>query len=151
MSAGQPQATRQATHRQRLQGRLGGGRDLAYHPRCCERTRLPGITICHGDAPVCRVRGHPRAVGVMTHTDGRGADAVSLLAANDCAGRADNMWHRFKTLHDAQIIGRMHDGTGAMGNEIEQLHGRTLAVQFGEVAEVPPPMAAPGKACRAAW
>ena len=75
--AGQSQTPCQTANRQRLQGRLGRGRDVADHPRSCEQTCLSRVTIRHRDPAVCRVLHHPRAIGVMAHTNGGRADAVS--------------------------------------------------------------------------
>ena len=71
----------------------------------------------------------------MPHPNGGRADPVSLILADEGAGRARDVRQCFQGLHHAQIVCRVHDGTGAMGNEIEQFDRRTLAVEFSEEAE----------------
>ena len=135
LHAGETQASRQGTNRQRLQICRGRTGEEANHPRRCEQAALSWITVRHRNPAVRRVLHHPCAVRVVPHTDGGRPNPISFLFADDRPRRSHNMGQSFEGLHHAQVVCRMHDWARAVGDEIEELHRRALAIEFREVTE----------------
>ena len=64
--------------------------------------------------------------------------------------RGDDRGQRLQRLHHRAVVGGVDDRAGRVGDEVEQLGRRSLAVELGEVGEHAAAEADAGKGARAA-
>ena len=119
---------------QRLDAEGRHPRGIAQGEGGAEQPAVTRVLVVEGMAPVVAVDVHARPVGVVTHADGARRDPVGL-APGQGLGRRHHVRQRLERFHHRPIVRLVHNGTGAVGEEVEQARVGMVAVQLGEVRE----------------
>ena len=152
LAVGDAELARRRGHGDRLDAALRRLAEIAEMPGRAEQAAMARIDARHGRRARCRGLGvYGRAVGI---------EAVADMGRDRCdrarspmkrPGRADDVADRFQRLHHRAVVGGMHQRRRSRGSTKSKVPcGGRLRLSSVKFDSMPPPIATPGKAFRAA-
>ena len=96
------------------------------------------IIVGHTNPLIMRVWDCAIAIRIMAHRQCGRPNPIRCLT-NNSAHRTGDMGDGLKGFHNRDIIGRMHNRTKAVTDEIQHMNRRAFAIQFREKTDHPTP------------